>query len=385
MEPPLCKNVRSRRIPDQRCPNPASHGEYCGVHYKFPRPYKSAAEIAIQCKANEIVTPVEDPTPSANKVQKWWRFRGRLRIRWRQGPARYTRESTNTTDFYSMEDISSLSGEYLFSFFEPADKQVYAFDVRSLSSLLEKSDEALNPYTRTPISDSILTKATRFIRWCRKKGVSTRWAPIEAATPDQRFHIKVTDLFQKIDELNYYTNPDWFINMNVDRHRCFYVELYDIWFHRAELSNTMRGTIIPPPARPFRYPIRDIVAQKSLDFLRKTNMDLIRMFISAAAEKTDRTLGAMYVVTALTMVSRPCAQMYPWLFESATPGIYERYRVITNEAALPAITINTLNYINAILTGVEPSPLALAPAPVLLLPAPPPLVADTNNTQEPTP
>ena len=360
MEPPVCKNIRSRRHPDQRCPNPASHGEYCGVHYKFPRQYKSAIELAIQDKTNITVSPIVDMTPSAIKVQKWWTFRGRLRIRARQGPARYTRESTNTTDFYSMEDITGLSGEHLFSYFEVADKQIYAFDVRSLSSLLEKSEEPLNPYTRTPFSDETRKKMSRYIRWCRKKGIDTRWTPIDATTPDQRFHIKVTDMFQKIDELNYYTNPEWFINLTVDRLRCFYVELYDIWFHRAELTNAQRSIIIPPPARPFRYPIRDIVTNRSIDFLRKTNMDVIRMFVSAAEDKSDRVLGAMYIVTALTMVSRQCAQMYPWLFESATPGIYERYRVMTNDE-LPIMTLNALTYINTILAGIPPSPLALPP------------------------
>jgi hypothetical protein len=262
-----------------------------------------------------------------------------------------------------MDDITSISGEYLFSYFDETDKQVYAFDVRSFSSLMEKSNEAiLNPYTRQPFSGAVLAKANAFIRWCRKKGIDTRWAPIEAGTPDQRFHIKVTDLFQKIDELNYYTNPDWFVKLTVDKLRHFYVELYDIWHHRAELTNAMRDTIIPPPARPFRYGIRDVVAMRDIERLRKLSMDTIRMFVCAAEDKTDRILGAMYIVTALTLVSRPCAEMYPWLFESATPGIYHRYRVLTEEANLPPTTLNLLAQLDAILQGnfiMTPSPLAL--------------------------
>jgi hypothetical protein len=349
MEPPVCRNIRSRRHPDQRCNNPASHGEYCGVHYKFPRPFKSANEIAVRKQSIEI-SPIVDPRSHAIKVQKWWRLRGSLRICRRQGPVRFYRElANNATDFYSMEPITGLSGEYIFSYIDGQEKQVYAFDVRSFTSLLEQ-EIPQNPYTRRPFSEAVLKKGMSFIRWCRKKGIDTRWAPIDAVTPEQRFQIKVTDLFQKIDELNYYTNPEWFIKLTADKLRCFYVELYDIWYHRAELSSGMRSTICPPPAKPFRYTIQDVVAMKNIDTLRKLTMDTTRMLISAATDKPDRTLGAMYVVTALTLVSRPCAEMYPWLFESATPGIYARYRTLT-EGGLPPATLTALNLINTILAG----------------------------------
>lgn len=327
MEPPSCKNIRSRNHPDQRCPNPAVHGEYCGLHFKHPRPFKSKAKLSIdETPVNTISVPMNSGA-SVKKIQKWWRFRGRLRLFRRQGPAKWQRDiCTNSTDFYSMEDICTLSGEYIFSFIEQG-KCVYAFDLRSLATLLEKNETPQNPYTRELLTESVIVKAKNFIRWSRKKGLDTRWAPIEPQSPDQRFKLKVTDLFQKIDELNYYTNPEWFIGLDVDDLRCFYVELYDIWFHRAELSNEMRRTIIPPPAHPFKYPINEIVPQKNIDFLRKVNLDTIRMFISAATERTDRVLGAMYIVTVMTLVNRQCRETYPWLYESATPGVYSRYRM----------------------------------------------------------
>jgi hypothetical protein len=362
MEPPSCKNIRSQRLPDQRCPNPAVHGEYCGLHFKHPRPFKSRAKMSIdETPINSIVIPM-DSDLQIKKLQKWWRFRGRLRSFYRQGPAKWQRDiCTNSTDFYSMEDICTLSGEYVFSFVG-GGKCVYAFDLRSLSMLLEKNEQPQNPYTREVLSEKIVTKAKNLIRWSRKKGIDTRWAAIEPQSPDQRFKLKVTDLFQKIDELNYYTNPEWFLGLTVDDLRCFYVELYDIWFHRAELSNEMRKTIIPAPAHPFKYPINEIVAQRNLDFLRKVNMDIIRMFVSAAVERTDRILGAMYIVTVMTLVNRQCRQMYPWLYESATPGIYGRYRAFTNPG--PTHMLNALNNLLAgdfNLPNIFMQPLLLGP------------------------
>jgi hypothetical protein len=344
MEPPSCKNVRSRRHPDQKCSNPALYGEYCGLHYKHPNPFKSKTRLSIdETPINSIIIPMNSNIPVI-KLQKWWRFWGRLLLYRRQGPAKWYRDvSVNPTDFYSMEDICTLSGEYIFSFVEN-DKCAYTFDIRSFATLLEKNAQPENPYTRATLSPKIITKAKTFIRWLRKKGVDTRWAPIEPESPDLRFKLKVTDLFQKIDELNYYTNPEWFMTLSIDNLRCFYVELYDIWFHRAELNQEMRRTIIPLPAHPFKYPINEIVANNSLEFLRKINMDMIRMFITAASERSDRILGAMYIVTVMTLVNRDCRQMYPWLYESATPGIYNRYRLF-NPDGNNIISIGILNNI----------------------------------------
>jgi len=280
----------------------------------------------------------------SKKIKRWLLVKAREKKRWRQGPAFLVPElSNNTTDFYSMEDVVSIKKSMLFSFIDE-EKKVYSFDVRSLAALLEKKSYE-NPYTRQLISEKNIKQAMEFIRWCRRKGINTRWEPIQPDTPDQVFQLKVTDLFQKIDELNYYTDASWFIGLNVNSLRRLYVELYDIWYHRAGLSNDMRSQIIPSPARPFRYSIREIIGLKNLAILQKINLDMIRMFISAALDKSDRSLGAMYILTALTLVNDNCAAAYPWLFESASPGVYSNYLTL-EEAELPA-----LNFLNNVLNG----------------------------------
>ena len=74
MEPPSCKNVRSRRHPDQKCTNPAVHGEYCGLHHKHPNPFKSKARLSMdETPVNTIVVPMDACAPVV-KLQRWWRF-----------------------------------------------------------------------------------------------------------------------------------------------------------------------------------------------------------------------------------------------------------------------------------------------------------------------
>jgi len=343
MEPPGCKNIRSRRHPDQRCPNPSTNGDYCGIHYKHPRPFSLQKN-----ESNEIVTLPINTTLSAKKIRRWLIRSSAIKKKSRQGIAYLAPQiSNNTTDFFSMEDIATIPKSMLFSFVDE-DKKVYSFDVRSIAMLLEQKpedNEYRNPYTRQVISEQNLKKAMAFVRWCRKKGIDTRWKPIEPPTPDQVFQIKVTDLFQKIDELNYYTNTQWFVKLGVNELRRFYVELYDIWYHRAGLTVEMRNTIIPSPARPFRFSIREVIGLRNIDLLRKINIDMIRMFISASSDKSDRGLGAMYILTALTLVNKDCAGSYPWLYESAAPGVYNNYAII-QEPDLP-----TVNFLNAILNG----------------------------------
>jgi hypothetical protein len=69
------------------------------------------------------------------------------------------------------------------------------------------------------------------------------------------------------------------------------------------------------------------------------------MFISAAVDKSDRGLGAMYILTAMTLVCRECAESYPWLYESANPGVYQNYSVL-QEVNEPAV-----EFLNAIFNG----------------------------------
>jgi hypothetical protein len=359
MEPLICKNIRSRNHPDQRCSNPAITGEYCGVHSKHPRPFISKSEKAIEINKNtcDFAIPINS-LQQIIRIQKWWRLYGSLKQLQRQGPARWIPElCNNQTDFYSMENISCIPKKSVFSFIDD-DKMLYAFDIKSLYSLFESliNNEICNPYNRKPFAHTVINKIKAFISWCRTKNIETKWVPIEPNTPDQRFQIRVTDIFQKLDHLNYYTNPDWFIKMNVDDHRCFYVELHDIWYHRAGLVSEMRNIIIPPPARPFRYAIRDIVAQKSLTNLQKINLDLINMFVSASTDKNDRSLGALYVVTALTLVNEQCADSYRWLYESAIPGIYYRYRILSNP-----IELQTINLISNIFDAYNMPLLTLNP------------------------
>lgn len=314
-----CKNIKSRRCPTHKCENPATHGDYCGIHHKHPRPWIPGTPKKL---------PEHDPVSMAQaavKVQSWYRFWRSLYFLHHHGPAYYDRSITNNDcDFFSTDKMCDISGYYFFSFMDE-DKHVYGFDLRSLYTVIQtarmKGESPQNPYTRKVLSVNILRKVNEAIKWLQDRHLPTEWAPITPPTPLQQFNMKVVDLFTKIDELNYYSSPAWFLDLDLRGQKRFYSEIHAIWTHRAGLSITQKSLIVPNFSnRLFRLPAWGLIDQ-TLESMQKLNLGVIRAFITSAEDKNDRILGAMYVVSALTIVSSQAREAYPWLYESVAGGV----------------------------------------------------------------
>jgi hypothetical protein len=52
---------------------------------------------------------------------------------------------------------------------------------------------------------------------------------------------------------------------------------------------------------------------KTQHWWQKHTLNIMETFIGAGAEKEQRKMGAMYVLMALTRVSRGAAEALPWL------------------------------------------------------------------------
>jgi len=305
-----CHNIRSRQKSNLRCLHPASHGDYCGTHYKNP----------VRFTAITVITVITDTEKTAVKIQKWWMFWRGIRAVKTRGIGYWDRSlNTNDTDFFSTDPVKDISGQYFFSY-KDADRHVYGFDVRSIHSLFERSrnDDVLNPFTRVAIPHEVQKKVEYLIQWLQKRKLSTEWEALHPPSPEQQWRMRIVDLFNIIDGLNYYSSPDWFIELNHHGHKRFYREMYDIWAHRAGLSSAQREQIVPNHAQLiFRYPPW-VLVDLSMEALRKLNTRLIRILISSAVDREDRILGAMYVISTLTLVNRGARLAYPWLYESVS-------------------------------------------------------------------
>ena len=301
-----CMNIKSRRSPKQKCSNPATHGIYCGLHFKHPRPWSPP------------VTTID--STAVLRIQRWFRmWRPIVHIR-RHGIAYYDRTlTTNDCDFFSTDAMSDISGTYFFSYVD-TDRHVYGFDVRSIHTLVQRArtsdGEPTNPFTRQAIPSPVIQKIAALVAHLQKQGKDTEWEPIAPPTPEQQLRMKIVDLFAKIDELGYYSSPDWFIGLNRQQQKRLYLEFYNIWTSRAELSAVQKNTIVPDYlTKLFRHSPWSL-SEHTLESIQKINMHVIRLLISSAADRNDRILGAMYVIGALTVVHEGARTAYPWLHES---------------------------------------------------------------------
>ncbi len=309
---PVCKNQKSKHNPNEQCMNPASHGNYCGLHYKNPRPFVPST------------SPNAQLLPAVQKIQKWFRKSiGSYRVH-TQGPAYYERRlCVNDDDFFSTDSLVSLENPYFFSFLD-IDKHIYGFDIRSIYTLVHRAtlahEEPMNPYTRNNLPIHTIQNVRKRARWLQRRRLPVAWEPLTPPTPEQQTTMQIVDLFTKIDELNYYSSPNWFLNLDVHGHQRFYKELFAIWHHRAGLSITQKNTIVPNhDAELFRLPLWSVHHQ-SLPAMRTINMKHIENFITSAEDRNDRILGAMYIMSTLTIVCEDARTAYPWLYESVAEG-----------------------------------------------------------------
>jgi hypothetical protein len=256
---------------------------------------------------------------SAHKIWKWYtKVRGQHFYRTR-GHAYHVRNiATNDTDFFSADPVKDISGAMFFSY-KDTDNHIYAFDIRSIHSLIHRARVSgvlpLNPFTRRVLDPFVIRRVNNIVKQLAAQRISCEWAPLEPPTPEQQLCMKIVDLFHLIDQLNYYSSPDWFLNMDINDHVQFYSEIHAIWTHRAGLSIAQKTAIVPGFTQLFRHPPWALRGQ-SLAAMQKLNMNTIRLLITSAEDRNDRILGAMYVVSTLTLVNADARRAYPWLYES---------------------------------------------------------------------
>jgi hypothetical protein len=307
---PFCKNQKSRRKPHEQCSNPATHGTYCGLHYKHPRPFQQT----------EAIFDVQ----KIQKIQRWYHGAIYKKHVQRQGPAYYERSlCVNDDDFFSTDSLRTLENLYFFSFLD-ADKHIYGFDIRSIYTLVHRAtlagEDPTNPYTRNILPFRIVRNVRDRAKWLQRRNLPVAWEPLTPPTPEQRTTMSIVDLFTKIDELNYYSSPNWFLNLDVHGHQRFYKELYAIWYHRAGLSTAQKNTIVPNHNNElFKLPLW-AVHHQLIPTMRAINMKHIHAFITSAEDRNDRILGAMYIMSTLTIVAPDARTAYPWLYESVADG-----------------------------------------------------------------
>ena len=259
---------------------------------------------------------------NATKLQKV--FKNHLQKKYIDchGPAiKNRRLCTNSSDFFTMDELSELSFEQFFSF-KDIDGFIYGFDLMSFYNLLNKTDGQIkNPYNRLPITNTVISDFNTLIRISKilKIQINVNIQDISAELSNAKnIELKTVALFQNIDALGNYSHPKWFMDLNRTQLIKMFREIIDIWSYRANLTNEIKRNICPPVGNPFPRIVNFHILQttEDLDDVREYILNILEKIVLLGVDKDSKCLGAYYVLGALTLVSVDAANALPWLYQA---------------------------------------------------------------------
>ena len=257
----------------------------------------------------------------AIKIQALYRGYLRRRYNYLQGPIWLTRKSVNTTDFLSLGSINNIPYCQFFSY-ACDDGKNYSFNIKSLYNLIRGKQPAKNPYNRYIIPSKVQENFYNLLRVAliiREPIVLTINNETTHLSLKKRTYLRAVSLFQKLDTLGHTTDIRWFMNLNKDKLIQFMKELLDIWNYRSELHFVQKKRICPPNGNPFIGINMTSLLTANIVTIQQTGLGIIENLVTKAVNRDDQSLGAFYVLGALTIVSATAASSLPWLFESFTP------------------------------------------------------------------
>jgi hypothetical protein len=264
------------------------------------------------------------------KIQKI--FRGRLQRKFNNyfGPALKNREMcVNDTDFVTMDNLKDLQYGQFYSF-KDNDGRVYGFDIASIYNLIYKNTDTINiskigginPYNRNKIPCFVMIDLKMIVRTSKILQIKIELdfdTSIGNVSNAKTVEMRTLTLFQNIDSLGNYSSPEWFLTLNRNQLIKFLRELSDIWNYRAQLSNETKQNICPPNGDPFRHVnLSYIMNEHDLLNIKKIILDVLEKFVNNGVDRDSKTLGAYYVLGALTLVNDSAATSLPWLFQSVS-------------------------------------------------------------------
>ena len=254
------------------------------------------------------------------KIQKLWRKYLIRLFNTTQGPAIFKRSiCNNVEDFLTTETMKEID-YYFFVSYKDVDGFIYGFNIISLFNLIKKKD-IKNPYTRNIFAPELILMVEKRIHY--NKLLKKTYHEINDTSNTRKLTMSVDDkiieLFQKIDSFGNYTQSEWLTSLNTFYLRKFLLELFDIWSYRAQLLNETKILICPPFGTPFRdIPMNIISSGIYIDnlMIKKYCYTIVNKLINSAETVENQNLGAIYVLTALTLVNSEAANALPWLFQS---------------------------------------------------------------------
>ena len=206
--------------------------------------------------------------------------------------------------------------------YKDVDGFIYGFDITSLYNLIQKTEygSIKNPYNRNKIPSDVnicilniirLSKVLKFPLTLKIQDVA------EIITQQKSLEMKIIELFQNINALGNYGDSVWFTSLNRTQIIRFIKELHDIWDYRAQLTLQTKILICPPTGELFRN-FNYYTANNTPDVavIQQLILPVLEKLVNTGMDTDSKSLGAFYVLGALTIVNPAAALSIPWLYQS---------------------------------------------------------------------
>lgn len=301
----------------------------------------------------------------ANYIQ--CRFRGHMvRFSFRiRGPAFRKRVGcVNDTDFITMDPLDEIEWHDFYSYTDEKGF-IYGFRISSLIALFKQKGKLINPYNREKINflhmNEIFTlyKINAIVLQTQKPPpppqVNQRPLPPPRARPtiiipvvsdvennvivmppqpqnntithenrelvqrmreiqEKPVSTRIQELFMEIDQLGNYTQASWFSNLTTHDYMRYYRYLNDIWRYRGQLSYETKRRICSLQD-PFPNMVRtsDLMTREEI---QSRCLYAMEHMVYTGIDNEYRKIGALHVLSVMTVVSMPARQAMTWLYES---------------------------------------------------------------------
>jgi hypothetical protein len=132
----------------------------------------------------------------------------------------------------------------------------------------------------------------------------------------QPLEVRIRELFIEINLLGNYTESRWFTNLDVLRLARYYQAYYDWWFDHSRLDEEARHRVCV-----LDDPFADVgfiyfYPTTTIDEMREACVRLMENMVYGGIDLEHRKLGALHVLSILTIVSFPARGSMRWLYES---------------------------------------------------------------------
>jgi len=259
----------------------------------------------------------------------------------------------NESDFYTLDPLEDIPYDEFYSY-KDSKNFVYGFNISSLITLFKQKGKIINPYNREKVDFKIMNdiftlyKLTKIIfpYIFNEKPDEPTTIPITNNQPHQNrvvtnvtnnhqltenvelhnrmqhirekpINIRILELFMEIDLLGNYTNIDWFNNLEKRDYIRYYRYLYDIWHYRGQMTHETKRRICRLHDPFINTSLSSLnLATTTTDDCRAVCLYIMENMVYTGIDAEYQKIGALHVLSVLTIVSMDARRNMMWLYES---------------------------------------------------------------------